>query len=206
MEPQQPNDDRRLLDELKVQQQQQTSKTNDVSNISMPIKSKIIESDQEKKVAISNLNFSFELLQIRTKEFREKVWSNNVIYFVLLVLFIIILILNVHHTTSTLRFFSLILSSILNSLKFNVISNRFTRNSSERIRLSDVLKSSSSSSKRKSRPDKRYGGFNRLPQNEEESDLVIVTDDDDDDDDSDVLEDFSRSQQQKNNNSNNHVI
>lgn len=192
---------------LKTLQQQETSSIKNVSldmNImNLPIKSKIIEkNDQQKNITISNLNFSFELLQIRTKEFREKVWSNNVLYFVLLALFIFIMILNVHHTSSTLRFCSILLSTTVNLLK-RKLTFRSSLKNSERIRLSDVLKSSTKKRKSSSRSDnKRYGGFNRLPQNEEESDLVIVTDDDDDNDDSDVLEDFSLSQQKNKN----HVI
>ncbi|KAH9529947.1 hypothetical protein DERF_003798 [Dermatophagoides farinae] len=195
---------------LKTLQQQETSSIKnaslDMNMMNLPIKSKIIEkNDQQKNITISNLNFSFELLQIRTKEFREKVWSNNVLYFVLLALFIFIMILNVHHTSSTLRFCSILLSTTVNLLK-RKLTFRSSLKNSERIRLSDVLKSSTKKRKSSSRSDnKRYGGFNRLPQNEEESDLVIVTDDDDDDDDnddSDVLEDFSLSQQKNKN----HVI
>ncbi|XP_027202332.2 peptidyl-glycine alpha-amidating monooxygenase B-like [Dermatophagoides pteronyssinus] len=213
MEQQQPFVDKMIVDKLKSKQAMKI-----ISNNGMPIKSKILTNntkdksaeidEKEKKLAISNVNFSFELLQIRTKEFREKVWSNNILYFVLLALFIFIMILNIHHTSSTLRFFSLIFSSLLNSMKFRLISNRSTKMNSERISLSNVLKSSSSSKRKSLRlGDKRYGGFNRLPQNEEESDLVIVTDDDSNDDDSDVLEDFSLSQQQQlQNNNNSHVI
>lgn len=144
------------------------------------VRSKIVEPRLENKHQSENgkINFSFELLQIHTKEFREKVWSNNVLYFFLVALFIVIIVFNYHHSLSSFKFCSLMCQNLFRSFRTNIIERNSGQN--ERVRYSDVLRKGKHSDKR---------GFNRLPQNEEESDLVIQ--DLSEDDDSDILEDFS---------------
>lgn len=136
------------------------------------------ELDTKKKI-----NFSFEMLRIKTKEFREKVWFNNLLYFLLIALFILLVGINCQYLSIPIRFCSLMGSELMRLIK--------KRNNYYSEIKADELRRRSSSRK----PSKK--GFNRLPQNEEESELV-TRQSDDDQDGSDVLEDFSLSNRTNN--------
>lgn len=158
------------------------------------IKAKIIESSIY-TTTVANMKsdssrFSLKLLQIRSKEFRDAITFNQLLFVVLFLLLLFVIVTNLRycrHNNSPMRFccalFDFFTVSFRRRRKYfaNGVSGP---SSSEKIDLGSIFSDRNRKLKK--------SGFNRLPLNEEESELQSHSDDDDDDGDlSDVLEDFN---------------
>src|SRR5699024_3670842 len=120
--------------------------------------------DQIKSNSTGNINFTFELLRIRSKEFRETVSFNNLLYFILFVLFLFIIILHWRHSRDSplaigFELARLTVHSVCGACLKS--GHRSSGGDDERIRLGSFFGKRSNS-------NPKDLGFNRLPQNEEE--------------------------------------
>lgn len=136
------------------------------------IKAKIIESQV----------FGLEMLQIRSKQFRDSISFNQLLFVVLFLLFLFIIVSHIRYTRQSPLHFCVSLSHFICG---SICRRKYLSagSSSERIHLGNIFTDRDRKLKQR--------GFNRLPLNEEESELQINDDEDDDGDLSDVLEDFN---------------
>lgn len=124
-----------------------------------------------------DINFNFELLRIRSRQIRNSITTNSVLYFILFGLFLIIIILHYRYSSPHYSLFTF----CSNMFRFMFTDNKPTSARNEKINLRSLFSDHNQKLKKR--------GFNRVPQNESE----IIEDNEDDDDEadlSDVLEDF----------------
>jgi len=130
-----------------------------------------------------DIKFNFELLRIRSKQLRNSINFNSILFFILFVLFLFIILLHYRYSSPHYSIFAFT-TNAWRAIFTRSKSHRPVYNSSlaERIDLAHLFESNS----RRNRKFEK-NGFNRLPQNETDAIDQI----DDDDDLSDVIEDFS---------------
>ena len=155
-----------------------------------------------------DIKFNFELLRIQSRQFRNSITFNSILYFTLIALFMFIIILHYRYSSphySVFSFCSNICWIIFHGRDrmMNLSSSNESRvhhsSLSQRMDLGYIFNEFR-------RGPRRHDGFNRLPQNESEA-IDYIDDDDDeediivdrklrqggnDDDGSDVLEDFNK--------------
>ena len=152
-----------------------------------------------------DFQFNFELLRIRSRQLRNSISFNSLLFFTLFALFLFIIVLHLRGSSphySSLAFCSNLISAVCcrcfgSRRKRSPSSTRlangydpeplFGAHSSIAARLElEKLFGNGSNGKKNG---KNSRGFRRLPTNE--SEVVEDVDDDDDDEGSDILEDFN---------------
>lgn len=153
-----------------------------------------------------DFKFNFELLRIRSRQLRNSISFNSMLYFTLFGLFLFIIVLHLRGSSphySSLTFFKNLFGAIC------CCCGRLRKRSSSSTRLAngydpEPLFGAHSSIAARLELEKLFGGsakggkgrgkknqgFRRLPTNESEV-VEDVEDDDDDDEGSDILEDFN---------------
>lgn len=128
-----------------------------------------------------DIKFNFELLRIRSRQFRNSITFNSILYFTLIALFLFIIVLHYRYSSphySAFSFCSNFVRSMCGRRRQSQPERVHHSSLSQRMDLGYIFDEFR-------RP--RHHGFDRLPQNETE----VVDKSVDDDDDSDVLEDFN---------------
>lgn len=142
------------------------------------------DADKEKNV---DFKFNFELLRIRSRQLRNSLTFNSILYFTLFALFLFIIILHYRYSSPHYSLGSFCRNFCCAVLHRDTTTARRQNNSSiaERMDMGDLFHYNKTNGlRRESRK-----GFTKLAQNE--SEVIDTADDDDDDDLSDVLEDFN---------------